>query len=936
MKRYLEQLAIADPGLADTIEDRLSDKEGRLSSRHMEWMVEDAVWGLSQELSFGRAIALGYADLMGAAGPGVVSRYRGLTRDAGGKGPTLGRCMATYLTPVLLYGGEGCLEKFLETLDVMLDKGLYTLKDPLDALSTLLETGDAETCDEYLGLLRDAFSRKLSYNQCQHFAYTLPRAVRAFSSEKRAWRTAQLRRVIRVDAGLADPFLEGMENGLRLLSREPLDRFVTRGVEKFERNDKRGRKFLALTSKAGQDAFTGLQVAVPVIQVQRALDSYLRARLGRPVSVRPLSDIPAALADRLSDGPMVCSDGVAIYLPDRIDHFPEKRDNLRLFKELARFEAGRIEFGSFDFDLERALDGWRASRSSTPPFRDADPTEGACGDRSDLSRFFLLFPEERLAEDLFTAFEHGRIRVLLSRRYPGLVRRTLPVFQGEALAGMDAKRASDPVFPLYIRVALGMRPEDHLETSSRVHAAVKQWAKRFEEEVEENPRVEACARLVMDVYPEAVRLFSRGSRAAHPEEFRAPLEPPFGRRLRPDLHYAAIRVHEQTSRKVKALLEENGFNVYNSDVRNKLVENRGKLSEEDLREILRSSPGKGGADGEGDPGAARLDPPDLGPVRRDLKDFLTRGRSGVDPAVPDEEAFPALWYDEWDGALGDYLKDHVRVCLRTVPGSEDRFYHSALERRAGLVRRVRRAFELLKPEGLKILRQWVEGDEFDYRALLDAALDKKAGLTPSDRLYVKRIKQQRDVAVLLLVDLSRSTANRIHGSKATVLDVEKEAIVLFCEALQVVGDAFAIAGFSGAGRLGVDYFTIKGFEEPMNRTVRARIGGMAPQRSTRMGAAIRCAADQLDRAPSKVRLLIILGDGFPNDVDYKRDHAIQDTRAAISEARSRRMFTHAITVNISGDPRLDDLYGDVRHTVISDVRELPDKLLRIYGALTKY
>ncbi|MCD6224150.1 MAG: VWA domain-containing protein, partial [Deltaproteobacteria bacterium] len=242
--------------------------------------------------------------------------------------------------------------------------------------------------------------------------------------------------------------------------------------------------------------------------------------------------------------------------------------------------------------------------------------------------------------------------------------------------------------------------------------------------------------------------------------------------------------------------------------------------------------------------------------------------------------------------------------------------------------------ELLKPESLKILRQWIEGDEFDYRALLDFAIDKKAGLTPDDRLYIKRIKQERDVAVLLLVDLSRSTANRVAGSKKRVLDVEKEAIVLFCEALDVVGDSFAIAGFSGTGRFGVDYFNVKGFDECMGPEIKNRINAMAPQRSTRMGAAIRHAVSRLEKICSKVRLLLIIGDGFPNDVDYKQKYAIEDTRKAMQEARSKNIYSKAITVNIPGDPMLDDLYGETHHNVISDVNELPDKLVRIYRSLT--
>jgi nitric oxide reductase NorD protein len=186
-----------------------------------------------------------------------------------------------------------------------------------------------------------------------------------------------------------------------------------------------------------------------------------------------------------------------------------------------------------------------------------------------------------------------------------------------------------------------------------------------------------------------------------------------------------------------------------------------------------------------------------------------------------------------------------------------------------LVRRIRYAFELLRPEELTILRQWRDGDAFDYRALLDYALDKKAGLMPSDRLFIKRMKRVRDVATLLLVDLSRSTANTVDQRDTTVLDVEKQAIVLLCEALMVVGDRFAIGGFSGTGPLGVDYYRIKDLDAPFDDAVKGRIGAMAPQRSTRMGAAIRHATALLSTVQARVRLIIIMGDGFPNDLAYK-------------------------------------------------------------------
>ena len=160
------------------------------------------------------------------------------------------------------------------------------------------------------------------------------------------------------------------------------------------------------------------------------------------------------------------------------------------------------------------------------------------------------------------------------------------------------------------------------------------------------------------------------------------------------------------------------------------------------------------------------------------------------------------------------------------------------------------------------------------------------------------------MAALLLVDISRSTANSVPGAGAAVLDVEKEAIVILCEALRALGDGFAVAGFSGAGRLGADYFRIKGFEEPLSDEVKGRIGAVQPQRNTRMGAAIRHAGRELEETPARVRLLMVLSDGFPNDADYRRHYAVADTRKAVSELSARHIRFHALTVNLPADPRL--------------------------------
>ena len=924
----LKQLAIVDPDLAKRVTAALDQKGCPVSTQSIALLVEETLWGLVREISFGRTLAIGYTDLIGAVDVKKIYRYRDLVRNFGRKGPTLGRIMAEHLVPVIKHGDDLFLKHFLQTLEIMLNKGTYTLKNPLKALSELLDGNHMEAASETLDLLGDTFSQEMSYVQCQHFAHILPVAVLAFSPSRRAWQIEQLRRVIKADFHLADSFLDGLDKGLYLLSKEALSGFVSLALEKLTRNPKLTKKFLSLESKLGIDTFSDLQVTIPISRVRQQLNRYLMARTGLSISVRPISSLPDPILRELNKKNLVCSDGKFIYLPDEISVFSHKSENIDLYKCLARLEAGHYEFGTLDFDLEKAIEKCRRNGKLKGYDLEFDLIQNR-EDRSDLERFFLYFPVPALAADLFTIFEHGRIRIMLHRQYPGLIRQSLPVLQREARRMIKTHKSVDIVFLLYLWIALGMSEEERSGTGTKIYTHTKEFKHLFETAITDDSTVESCAELVVRIYPKMEEFLNQTSYIRKElNECYKPMQTPFGRKLRPDLFFSAYREYERLARTLKITLKEKGVDVYASDIKKRLMENNGMVSHQDLKEMIYCF--------------RKNHEPQGAPKQRFSMDLswldLSKLFGTERITVLQKEDFCGFvsWHKEWDCNLQDYLHSHVRVRDKFLTEKESDFYKLTLKHHRGLVKKIRYAFELLKPEGLVRLRQWLEGDEFDYRALLDFALDKKAGRIPSDRLYIKHIKQTRDVAVLLLVDLSRSTANTVFDSHATVLDVEKEAIVLFCEALGVVGDAFAIAGFSGTGRLGVDYFRIKDLDENMDDTVKRRINAMAPQRSTRMGSAIRHATRHLKEISSKVRLLIILSDGFPNDVDYKQNYATEDTRKAIFEARSKNIYTHAITVNFAGDPRLDDLYGDVHHNVISDVRELPDKLLRIYGSLTRH
>ena len=923
----IESLHLLDPDLAATVHRQLERFEPVVSAAVVALLVDDIFWGLTREISFGQAIAAGYLQLMTRVEYGVLENYHRLVRAAGARGTTIGRLMAIHLAPVLIVGDRDLLQLFTEAVGVMESQGIYTLTRPLEALSQLLNRGERSAAAMFLKLLSVAFGMDLSYNQCQHLSVNLPQAMLSFAKTKRVWQLEQLLRVVRADVHLIESFLAGMKKGLRLLTPAALDRFISAALVKTIQRPESAASFLSLDSRQGRDTFAELQVAVSLREVEAQLNRYLGARTGLQISVRPLSALDGRLSPISATAVTACTDGRFIYMPEEIAFYGHKQANTDLYRCLARFESGHHEFGTFDFDLERLFDRCQALTDccsaldglGIPPVSDRPTTM-----TSDLERFLGLFPLPALAADLFTVFEHGRIRRMLGRRYPGLVLSFLPILQSEA--GPSQGVMDD----LYAVIALGLPPSSASGTGDVRHHLVKGLLAQFVEHTETGEcRVESSGELVVLSYREVANTLTEYAPGQASGQAYRPLQTPFDRHLRPDLVHAAGQALDQKVLALKERLAEKGFRVYRADLRKHLETHQGLVRADDLAAMLEN------ASNIADPGNHGTPPPS-----EELSVQLAQDLPELFDTLPPEdetEAQAETWHPEWNCNLGDYLTAHTRVRDRAVTGSENRFYSRVLQRHRGLVKRIRTAFELLKPEGLKLYRQWIEGDAFDYRALLDFVLDKKAGITPSERLYIKRLKVNRDVAVLLLVDLSRSTANPVAGSTARVLDVAKEAIVLFSEALEVVGDIYAIAGFSGNGRLGVDYFHIKDFSEPMNEAIRNRIDAMVPQRNTRMGAAIRHAAAQFAAVTSRVRLLITIGDGFPNDLGYKKRYAVEDTRRAISELRSRHIHVHAITINIdtADDGRLDDLYGEIHHNVIANVVDLPEKLWRIYGMLTR-
>jgi hypothetical protein len=307
-----------------------------------------------------------------------------------------------------------------------------------------------------------------------------------------------------------------------------------------------------------------------------------------------------------------------------------------------------------------------------------------------------------------------------------------------------------------------------------------------------------------------------------------------------------------------------------------------------------------------------------------------------------DEARAVYLYDEWDHVIADYRRDWCR--LREIGVAEDAgvFYERALARHAELVPEIRRHFQRVKPELYRTLRGLEDGEDFDLGAVVDARAQLRARRSPSPKLYTKRVRQERDVATLFLVDLSASTDEAVDdgGSGERIIDVTREALVLMAAALDEIGDAFAIYGFSGQGRDNVEFFPVKDFDERLTPAVKGRIGGLAPRGSTRMGTALRHAVTKLKAVSAPSRHLLLLSDGFPQDLDYGQDrqshaYGIRDTATALREAQAAGIRPFCITVDAAGHDYLRDMCDPQSYLVIDRVADLPRELPKIYQRLVR-
>ena len=750
------------------------------------------------------------------------------------------------------------------------------------------------------------------------------------------------------------------------------------GKRVLQRREEAGEAFFRLESSKSEQVLERLSSRVELEQVGEVLRMYAKALTGRNaeiLSAESLKDkgIGWASVEKPS------TDGTGIYLPPAVQRYDTKGQNFGWYKVMVTHQAGHLEFGSFDFGFDKEAKlypNWRFELDRQ--------------DRSsitDLERFFDLFADRKLAADIFTAVEDCRVDYKLKREYAG-IRRNYERIQREALAQRPAI-SSLPLRQAFVEVLVQMSLDDlagiafpadmerHLRSAVEIGSGVKSAEATVEDSAEATIRLYILLTTVpnkmaegwqsvdlsqpspdLDQLELSLEQFpGRGTPAGDDLPYEDPQPVEFRGDFKPELVQLLMKLKKDYSQKdtppsplspeaLRELIEKNAEieidNISAGDLSSSITFFLTNLMDEAIKPV---------------------------PLSRDEEGRGERSRSSGAEETPLAQEERTFLYDEWDFRAHDYKPKWCRVREKALGEGSTDFFENTLKNHAHLAARIKKQFEMLAPELFKKIKRLHDGDDFDLDAVIESMVEKKAKITPSEKIYWRRNKVQRDVSVVFLLDMSASTSEVVEeteshpdtwlyedprryiswlkaqreelGAKKSrqIIDVEKESLVLLIAALETIGDRYGMYGFSGYGRDNVEFFVIKDIEEGFSETVQRRMDKVSPLHATRMGPAIRHATSKLEAQESKTKILILISDGRPQDQGYGRDsmekdYAIHDTKMALLEARRKDIIPFCLTVDRAGQDYLKRMCHDIGYEVVWNIESLPKRLPTLYRRLT--
>ncbi|MEQ1816759.1 MAG: nitric oxide reductase activation protein NorD [Nitrosomonas sp.] len=293
-------------------------------------------------------------------------------------------------------------------------------------------------------------------------------------------------------------------------------------------------------------------------------------------------------------------------------------------------------------------------------------------------------------------------------------------------------------------------------------------------------------------------------------------------------------------------------------------------------------------------------------------------------------------YSEWDYQIQLERPDWATVQEKRAKLGDIQCIDDIAQQYKREIARMKFLLDAMQPQGTRRIRKLEDGDEIDINAAIRSMIDIRMGMQPDPRIMMRSVRKVRDISVLVLLDLSESTNEKVSGHDYSVLDLTRQATVLLANAINKIGDPFAIHGFCSNGRHDVEYYRYKDFDQPYNEIPKARLAGMTGQLSTRMGAAMRHATHYLKLQKSAKKLLLVITDGEPADVDVRDPQYLRhDTKKAVEEAGRSGILTYCMSLDPRADQYVSRIFGERNYLVVDHVERLPEKLPVLYAGLTR-
>lgn len=735
-----------------------------------------------------------------------------------------------------------------------------------------------------------------------------PAAMRVLPSTE--WRTKVLQYGVLLAEKDADATVQYLRRAPELVG---LIGDVPEAVSRFENWFKAGMEVLAYSpdgarayfAAESQKALGSVETAlsgVPFRQVARRVKLFVQGLCGTEVAVAALPDSVTSQARAT-----VSADGRTISLPALLRRYPTEAENERLYFVMAAHEAGHLEFGTYGLKLESLAD-----LVDTVQHRYG---QSQMGRPDTLAALFKYYPHPALVCDLWTVLEDARVEYLLQTEYPGL-RPDLVRLAGDAITPRDPAlgvTAKELMVDCLLRLSTGETEETVVPRVVKEEVSIL-WD-LCQGILKPTATAEATVRLVDAVYARMEELLAaRGEMiTVEQQEEAKELET---RETRPEQSgetYQAVADVTYRGAMHPEFVTWSEEHVEGQSVESGQLPNQERPGNEERRES--SVMGSGNS------------------LQSVVEDCLAVEGEQQPLQGTISQNQRVILYPEWDCRIEDYRPNWCCVVEQPAERGSDEFVATTLATHQSTVKSLRRFFEHLRPSAFRRIAGQMDGEDVDLDAVVRRTGEQRAGAEGDDHVYIRREKHERDVAVAFLVDISGSTSRALDNGRR-VIDIEKEGLVLLCEALEAVGDQYGLYAYSSQGRTQVEFLTIKDFDERLGAATAHRLGSLTSRHQNRDGAAIRHATTKLLARAVKTRILILLSDGRPLDEQYKDDYALEDTKAALREAKQRGVETFCVTVDKEADNYLRRMYGEVHYRVIDSIDALPTKLPRIYRKLT--